>query len=227
MDFIDNQHYESMPFNNNSMNVKSVQVGASINNYDIVKELGEENIRKTVGDGYQAWLKDPDKYSCGEDLDVNSFLDKYIKEINEVINKLKTIELNNFEYGKVYKITGKIPLFKFDYELDLVCDLNQLGIKDVFDPDKANLSNLSKAKDTYIGKAAHKANIEFSNHGIKASAVTYGGGLGAAGCGYEYKYDVPVETIDLTFDRPYLFLIRDKATGEVWFSGKVYQPTAN
>lgn len=287
VDFIDNQHYESMPFNNNSMNVKSLQVGASINNYDIVKELGEENIRKTVGDGYRAWLKDPNRYSCGEDLDVNSFLDKYIKEINEsykqidtstdfsfyhdedlkvfakdlkqydntilqyigimpkrveltdyiskmnakeineVINKLKTIELNNFEYGKVYKITGKIPLFKFDYELDLVRDLNQLGIKDVFDPDKADLSNLSKAKDTYIGKAAHKANIEFSNHGIKASAVTYGGGLGAAGCGYEYKYDVPVETIDLTFDRPYLFLIRDKTTGEVWFSGKVYQPTAH
>ena len=48
---------------------------------------------------------------------------------------------------------------------------------------------------------------------------------------YEYiiseckKYDVPVETIDMTFDKPYFFLIRDKVSGEVWFMGTVYEPT--
>ena len=89
------------------------------------------------------------------------------------------------------------------------------------------MSNLTKQKASYIDKAVHKANIEFSNQGIKASAATALGGLGATSCGYDYLYDIPVETIDLTFDKPYLFLIRDKDTGEVWFSGKVYQPTAN
>ena len=278
------EDYSSIPFYHNSMNAKSVEIGASVNHYDIVKELGEDNIRKTVGEGYQKWLKDPNRVSCGEDLDVNQFLDKYIKElnqnykkvdtstdfsfyhdeevklfakdlkqynnttlqyvgimpkqeelndyiskinakeINDLIGQLKTVELNNFEYGKVYKIIGTIPLFKFEYELDLIHDLEKLGIKDVFDSKKADLSNLSKEK-SYIGKASHKANIEFSNQGIKASAVTMAGGLGSVGCGYEYKYDVPIETIDMTFDQPYLFLIRDKTTGEVWFSGKVYQPT--
>ena len=33
-----------------------------------------------------------------------------------------------------------------------------------------------------------------------------------------------IETIDLTFDRPFMYLIRDKETGEVWFAGTVYEP---
>ena len=28
----------------------------------------------------------------------------------------------------------------------------------------------------------------------------------------------------MTFDRPYMFLIRDKENGEVWFVGTVYEP---
>lgn len=281
---IDGERFKTLKFNNN-MDVKSVEIGASINNYDIVKELGEENIRKTVGEGYQKWLNEGN--TCGDDPDVNTFLDKYMKELNanykstqsstdfsfyddenlkvfakdlktynnttlqyigimpknieltdyiskmsakevsDTINKVKKIELNSFEYGKVYKIVGDIPLFKFDYNLDLMRDLNNIGIKDIFDKEKADLSNLTKAKGSYIETAVHKANIEFSNQGIKASAATALGGLGSSSCGYDYDYDVPIETIDLTFDKPYLFLIRDKNTGEVWFSGRVYQPTAN
>ena len=31
----------------------------------------------------------------------------------------------------------------------------------------------------------------------------------------------------MTFNNPYLYLIRDKNSGEVWFVGTVYQPTEN
>ena len=31
-------------------------------------------------------------------------------------------------------------------------------------------------------------------------------------------------TIDLDFDKPYMYIIRDKSTGEVWFAGTVYEP---
>lgn len=280
-EFSGKDNYDRIRFND-SMDAKSVEVGASINNYDIIKELGEENIRKTVGDGYQKWLNEGN--TCGNDPDVNTFLDQYMselssnykridvstdfsfyddenikvfskdlkeynnttlqyigimpktveltdyisktnaKEINDIINKVKPIKLDSFEYGKVYKLVGNIPLFKFDYELDLMSDLNKLGIKDIFHKEKADLSNLTKDSSSYIDKAVHKANIEFSNYGIKASAVTTLGGLGSTSCGYDYIYDIPVETIDITFNKPYLFLIRDKVTGEVWFSGKVYQP---
>ena len=84
-----------------------------------------------------------------------------------------------------------------------------------------DLKNLSKS---YINDATHQATIEFSNDGIKAAAVTALGGKGAMDCGFDYKYEVPVEKIDLTFDKPFMYIIRDKSTNEAWFIGSVYEP---
>ena len=282
--------YPTLEFNDkdgNKIKAKSVKIGASINNYDIVKTLGEDNIRKEISDKYQAWLDEGN--SCGVDesaKDVNAFVDEYISElktgygqyssstdfmlyndndvkafakdlktyngvtlqyigimpkntslknyvdglkstdVTRIISSLKTIEPSNFEQGKITKIVGNIPLFKFDYELKLKEDLETIGIKDVFDEYKADLSKMTSQK-AYIGAAVHKADIEFSNEGIKAAAATGAAGYGAASCGFEYLYPVPVEVIDLNFDNPYLFLIRDKDTGEVWFTGTVYSPIVN
>ena len=50
------------------------------------------------------------------------------------------------------------------------------------------------------------------------------GGYGAAnGPAFEHLFKVPVKDIDVTFNKPYMYLIRDKATGEVWFAGTVYE----
>ena len=143
--------------------------------------------------------------------------------INSIINNLKPIELSSFKEGVVTEIVGYIPMFQFDYELKLMEDLSKLGITDVFVDGKADLSGLTSSK-SYIAEADHKANIEFSNNGIKAAAATALGGAGGAGCGFDYKYEVPIEKIDLTFDKPYMFVIRDKNSGEVWFVGTVYEP---
>ncbi len=143
-------------------------------------------------------------------------------EINSYISKLKDISLDSFEDGYLTIIDGYIPMFKMDYELDFINDLNKLGINNVFDASKADLSKI--ASDSYIAKASHKANIEFSNDGIKAAAVTSFGGAGAAGGGFDYRYDIPTRIIDLTFDKPFMYLVRDKKTGEVWFTGTVYEP---
>lgn len=156
-------------------------------------------------------------------------LDRYIEDtdanqVNDIIGKLKEIKSENFKDGIVTKITGYIPLFQFDYELKLKEDLQSLGITDVFDLNKANLLNMILDHSVAIDAARHKADIEFSKEGIKAAAATMMGGLGTASYGFEYRYEVPVEIIDLTFDRPYFFLIRDKETGEVWFIGTVYEP---
>ena len=35
---------------------------------------------------------------------------------------------------------------------------------------------------------------------------------------------MPEETLDLTFDKPFIFIIRDADTNEVWFIGTVYEP---
>lgn len=77
--------YPTLEFNDkdgNKIKAKSVKIGASINNYDIVKTLGEDNIRKEISDKYQAWLDEGN--SCGVDesaKDVNAFVDEYISEL--------------------------------------------------------------------------------------------------------------------------------------------------
>lgn len=152
---------------------------------------------------------------------INS-LDK--KELSNIIGNLKSIEMKNFKEGVITEISGYIPVFKYEYELNLVNDLKELGVTDIFDEEKADLSNLTEDK-TKIIDAKHKANIEFSNEGITAAAATFIGGEGAGGNDFDYLYDVPVEYIDLTFNRPYLYLIRDKDSNEVWFVGTVYEPT--
>ncbi len=276
--------YKSLAFNDKAMYAKAVEIGASINNYDIVKELGEDNIRSTITKEYDDYLVNGD--GCFDPtISTSQFVDKFVKElnsnyhqlsvstdfmiyndddlkafskdlkeydgttlqyvaimpkyqdinnyikdidknsINKIIDNLKTIENKNFEEGKVTKITGYIPMFNFENEIELKEDLKKLGIKNVFSKDKANLSDMIKDNKIYINTVKHKANIDFSNDGIKASAATAGGGMGAASCGFEHLYDVPIEIIDMTFDRPYIFLIRDKNSGEVWFAGKVYKPT--
>lgn len=277
----DEESYRSLKFNNDKQ-VKSVEIGASINNYDIVNTLGRDNIKKTITEEYKAFLAENNKEETEEEINnnVEEFIDSldsnykdvkvstdfelytddnvkvfakdlkeydgkslqyigimpkeeklssYIKNststsINNLINNLKEIKLENFTPGKVTKITGYIPLFKFDYELNLTDDLKKLGVTDVFDESKADLSNLTNDTNAYISEASHKSTIEFSNDGIKASAVTEVGGLGNASAGFEHLYEVPVEIIDMTFDKPYMFLIRDKSTGEIWFAGRVYEP---
>lgn len=276
--------YQPLDFNNNGKKAKTVQIAAVANKYDIVKELGEDKIRQEVGEAYKKWLAEGECVFPETERNVDTYLNKYINEINSnykqissstdfyfhddenvkafakdlkeynnttlqyigimpkeeeldkyventdvtkmntVINNLKGIELGSFKDGVVTKITGHIPMFKFDYQLDLMTDLKAMGITDIFHSSKANLSKLTKTKNSFIDTAVHKANIEFSNDGIKAAAATAVGGFGSASCGFEYNYDVPVEEINLTFDKPFIFLIRDKKTNEIWFTGTVYEP---
>ena len=157
-------------------------------------------------------------------------LKKYIEnikvsDISKIINGMKEVKYDNFKEGVITQIKGNIPLFNYEYELDLMKDLEKLNVKDVFDINKADLSNMLENEKQFISSAKHKANIEFSNDGIKAAAATSMGGAGAAHmCSYDYQFEVPVEVVDVTFDKPYMYIIRDKDSGEVWFTGTVYNP---
>ena len=282
----DDQFYQST-FNGKDK-TKSANIKASFNRYDAVKEIGEDNIRKIVGEEYQKWLASEEgKQGIANgyaEPDVNKYLDKFIEELNEnykkeatssdfliyddenvkafakdlkeydgttlqyvgimpkkdklqdyvknvkaedlnkVIQNLKELKQENFKDGVVTLINGYIPFFKYDYELNFIEDLQKLGIEDIFDVNKADLSKMLKSSKQYINEASHKAKIEFSNDGIKAGAATSMGGAGATSGGFNYLFEIPVEEIDMTFDNPYMYIIRDKKTGEVWFTGTVYEP---
>ena len=289
---IEEQGFEQFNFQDVKDPVVALNFAATANRYDIVKVLGENKIRKTVGDDYQAWLdagaenscydpeysdeseKDPDRetyvnnyikeinknygtinsstdFSFYVDSNVKVFakdlkkygnttlqyiaimptkvaLSDYVKtlnaiEINKLISNTKSVAAANYKEGVITEIEGSVPAFYFDYELNLIKDLNKLGITHAFDPEKADLSNMSTERN-FVEEATHKATIDFSNEGIKAAAVTLFGMGGGGECGYDYLFEPPVEKIDLKFNKPFIFLIVDKDTKEVWFAGSIYKP---
>lgn len=280
------------------LEISGMNIYATINNYNIIEDLGEDYIKKTVADEYRKFAKGEEydtEHAYGDfplsdnisdvgiQKDLDEFLPRYVDDlknnyhklgattsfsiytdddvkvftkdlkeyegtilqyigimpkkealnefvkkidndkINNYISNLKDVEdYKNFNEGVVTRIYGFIPKFEFEYNLDLLEDLKKVGITDVFDSDKADLSNMVK-EPAYIKKALHKANIEFTQDGIKAAAITMFGGLGA-GSPFDYEFDVPCEYVDMTFDKPFMFLIKDKETGEIWFTGTVYEP---
>lgn len=295
-DEINTDTVQSRKFDNDKLEISGMEIFASMDNYDIVNVLGEDNIRKTVEEKYRAWIAEKGKSAWGEALtdpvaienEVTKYLDDYMKQIknnytvqgetksidfslytddnvkafakdlkeydgttlqyigimptnedldtyvnnvdstklNNIISNLKELKRENFKDGVITKIKGFIPKFNFEYTLKLKEDLAKIGITDIFDSEKADLSNLTNAEGEYISDAIHKANIEFTQDGIKAAAATVAGGKGGGEPEFDYIYEVPIEEIDLTFDKPYMFIIRDKDTGDVWFSGTVYEPFA-
>ncbi len=112
-----------------------------------------------------------------------------------------------------------IPKFSFDYDLKLKNDLIELGITDAFDENLANFSNMADT-ELYVSDVLHKANIDFTERGIKAAAVTVAKIEVTSMLAEE---DKPIE---IKIDKPFLYVIRDKNTGEIWFVGTVYEPNS-
>ena len=146
------------------------------------------------------------------------------KNLSEYIETFTMDEFDNII--KKSKLASKtkngvnisIPRFSFDYDLKLKKDLIKLGITDAFD---SKLADFSKMSDNYlyVSDALHKANIDFTEKGVKAAAVTviymFSGAI--------LEEDKPIE---INIDKPFLYIIRDKKAGEIWFVGTVYEPNS-
>jgi len=140
-----------------------------------------------------------------------------LEQISEIDQKLK---LTSRETAGV---NIRIPKFQFDYSLNLKQDLMKLGIKDAFDKDTANFSNIvdfeKQNSNIFVADALHKANIEFTEKGAKvaAASVIVGGGFGIIAARIEFP-------LNIVINKPFMFIIRDKNTKDIWFTGTVYEP---
>ena len=148
----------------------------------------------------------------------NSDLSNYIENFNvdEFENITDNLTLaSNTKNG----LNISIPRFSFDYNLKLNEDLKALGITDAFSADLADFSNMSTKNSLYVSDALHKANIDFSEKGIKAAAVTVI--IMEDGMLVSDNENKPIQ---IKIDKPFIYLIRDKKTNEIWFVGTVYTP---
>jgi len=108
-----------------------------------------------------------------------------------------------------------MPKFKLGtgYKLEEV--LPALGMRDVFDPDKADLSGMSEPDQAplFLAHVVHKAFVAVDEKGTEAAAAS--AAIAEA---------VSAPRLSVVFDRPFLFLIRDADTGVILFLGRLADP---
>nr|XP_056712863.1 serpin E3 [Euleptes europaea] len=106
-----------------------------------------------------------------------------------------------------------LPRFRIQNHLDLKMVLPALGITDMFDPAVADFTGISEQGSLFISEAIHKAKIEVTEDGTKAS--------GATAMVLLKRSRAPV----FKADRPFNFLLRQASTGSILFIGRLTNPT--
>jgi serpin B len=109
-----------------------------------------------------------------------------------------------------------LPKFTFESSFDLSETLKSMGMVAAFDPDSADLSGMTGKKDLFISDVIHKAFVAVDEAGTEAAAAT-----GAFAQITSALFGNPAVVID----RPFIFIIRDKPSGQILFIGRVLDPT--
>lgn len=153
--------------------------------------------------------------------DLESYVEKVtLEDINTLLSGLRVAVPQNDTY--VFSFNAYIPKFGITGGIEnLIADLKELGVTKAFDAGEAELTKMLDVEDFAIDAATHKTKFDFSEEGIRAAAVTLLGGKGAAGG----PAPIPSSSsIVVSINKPFMYLVRDKKTGEVWFVGTVYDP---
>jgi serpin B len=125
--------------------------------------------------------------------------------VNSIINELASEE-----------VALTMPKFQFDSSFSLKSTLSAMGMPQAFQPEVADFSGMTGNQDLFISDVVHKACISVNEAGTEAAAAT-GVIVGTTA--------MPVATVQLTIDHPFIFAIRDMATGTILFMGRVENPT--
>lgn len=137
-----------------------------------------------------------------------------LKKIEEQITLEKLREWTKRENLENIDVHVKLPRFKIEESYILNSNLGRLGLQDLFNSSKADLSGMSGSRDLFISKIVHKAFVEVNEEGTEAAAATAGIAT--------FCMLLPEE--EFTADHPFIFFIRHNPTANVLFLGRVCSP---
>jgi len=109
-----------------------------------------------------------------------------------------------------------MPKFEFESEFSLKKILTAMGMPVAFSAD-ADFSGMTGNRDLFIDDVLHKAFVSVDEAGTEAAAAT---------AVIMTLTAVPAPPVEVTVDRPFIFLIRDIETGAILFVGRVVNPSA-
>ena len=142
-----------------------------------------------------------------DDINVSMYLIMTDRETNIAKNLNEMVYLERFE--RKY-INLSMPKFKIEYETSLNDALRAMGINKAFKSD-AEFEKMFDSGNMFFTDTIHKTFISVDEHGTEAAAVTSIEMAGSA---------LPPKPIELKFDKPFYFVIRDNVSGEILFMGR-------
>lgn len=111
------------------------------------------------------------------------------------------------------KIGLTLPKFRLEYKRELKDDLSALGMRVAFDPFRADFGRMADLSQTggrlFITRVTQKTFVDVNEEGTEAAAAT------SVGIG------VTSAPVTLAVDRPFVFVIRERLSGTIFFVGQV------
>lgn len=108
-----------------------------------------------------------------------------------------------------------LPKFEVDFKPDSFPDtLKTMGIRDAFDRDNTDFSNMTGKKELFISNVLHKAYLKVDEEGTEAAAATVIEMPKATAAR-------PTDILEVTIDKPFTFVVLDKTNNMPLFVGKI------
>ena len=137
---------------------------------------------------------------------------------NENLDTLSTLRLEDLRVAKGQMLETNVkvylPKFKFETKYFMADDLAEMGMPTAFSG-SADFSGMTGAQDLYISQVIHQAFVDVNEEGTEAAAAT---------AVIMNKMTAVMSTV-FNADHPFIFLIQEKATGNILFMGRVTDPT--
>ncbi|EAZ88994.1 Proteinase inhibitor I4, serpin [Crocosphaera chwakensis CCY0110] len=145
------------------------------------------------------------------------FLPKPEYNLSKMVEKLTAEKLSKLlsKFRKTQALL-ELPRFRLNYEVDLTESLKSLGFSTMFDPAKAEFSELS-SHPTYVNGLKHQTLLVLDEQGIKPATPNNFVVETAS-------VDNVVEKSSFIVDRPFFSIIRDNQTGNILFMGVIVEP---
>lgn len=112
------------------------------------------------------------------------------------------------------RVAISLPQFTLEDCYDLNSILQDMGVTDIFDETKADLTGISPNPNFYLSKIIHKTFVEVDESGSEAAAASGVVGVEKSS----------VSGLEFKVNRPFLFFIRHSDTQTILFYGRVLSP---
>ncbi|XDV39608.1 hypothetical protein PO909_008822 [Leuciscus waleckii] len=135
-----------------------------------------------------------------------------LQKLEKALSYEKFIQWTKPSNMRQQEVEVFLPRFKMEEKYDMKSLLISMGMEDVFDMQKVNLSGMSTNNDLVLSKVIHKAFVEVNEEGTEAAGAT-----GAI---------VAVRSLPQMFnaDHPFLFFIRHNPSNAILFYGRFCSP---